>query len=320
MTQPARPDPARTPSRNDHVRPGPAPSGAVRPAWRVVGILALHIGILALHIGARAWRGQPGRPAELPLAGTARRHVRRLASSATWPLRPRGPVPGWTVVSAGLSPVLMTAGWLVADAVQPAAYDPIRKTVSVMSGYAGTDRWIMTGALLLVGGCQLLTAAGLAGVRMRARILLAVAGLSGIGIAVSPEPVRGSTPQHVAWTSLGAVAIAVWPAFVAQRARPRPPILGRYGCAVVTAVFLVLLGWLVIETQGGSDLGLAERLSVSTETCWPFVVAVILWQTTRPRADPGHPLIAAIRSRHNQQAVGYGLVAADPGRPPADPA
>ena len=289
MTEPARPDPARTPSRNDHVRRGPARSGAVRPAWRAVGILALQIGILALHIGARARPGQPGRLAALPLAGTAGRHVRRLASSATRPLRPRGLVPGWTVVSAGLTPVLVTAGWLVADAVQPAAYDPVRETVSVMSGYAGTDRWIMTGALLLVGGCQLLTAAGLAGVRMRARILLAVAGLSGIGIAVSPEPVRGSTPQHLAWTSLGAVAIAVWPAFVAQRARPRPLILGRYCCAVVTAVFLVLLGWLVIQTQGGSDLGLAERLSVSTETCWPFVVAVILWQTTRRSHGPWSP-------------------------------
>src|SRR3984957_1970561 len=158
MIQPARPDPARTPSRNDHVRLGPAPSGAVRPAWRAVGILALHL-------GPGAWPDQPGRLAELPLAGTARRHVRRLASSATWLRRPRGLVPGWTVVSAGLSPVVVTAGWLVAGAVQPAPYDPVRATVSVMSGYAGTDRWIMTGALLLAGGCQLLTAAGLAGLR-----------------------------------------------------------------------------------------------------------------------------------------------------------
>ncbi len=225
------------------------------------------------------WPGQPGGPAELPLAGTARRHVRRLASSATRPLRPRGLVPGWMVVSAGLSPVLVTAGWLVGDAVQPASYSPIQKTVSVMAGHAGTDRWIMTGALFLVGGCQLVTAAGLTGVRMPARILLAVAGLSSIGIAASPEPVRGSTPQHLAWTALGAVAIAVWPAFVARRARPRPLILGSYGCAVVTAVFMALLGWLVIQTQGGSDLGLAERLSVSIETCWPFVVAIALRQT-----------------------------------------
>jgi Protein of unknown function (DUF998) len=227
----------------------------------------------------RVWPGQPSRPAELPLAGAARRNVRRLANSATRPRRPRHPVPGWTAVSAGLSPVLATGGWLVADAVQPASYSPIRKTVSVLAGHAGTDRWIMTGALFLVGGCQLMTAAGLAGVRVPARILLAVAGLSSIGIALSPEPARGSTPQHLAWTSLGAVAIAVWPAFVARRASPQPLILSSYGRALMTAVSISLLGWLVIETQGGIELGLAERLFLSTETCWPFIVAIALRQT-----------------------------------------
>jgi hypothetical membrane protein len=180
------------------------------------------------------------------------------------------------VVSACLSPVLATLGWLVADAVQPASYSPVGKTISVMAGRAGTDRWIMTWALLLVGGCQLVTAAGLASVGVPARILLVVAGLSSIGIAVSPEPARGSTPQHLAWTALGAVALAVWPAFVARRAPPRPLILSGHGRAVVTAVFIVLLGWLIIETQGGSELGLAERLFLTTETCWPFIVAIAL--------------------------------------------
>jgi hypothetical protein len=228
----------------------------------------------------RLWPGQPGRLAELPLAGAAQRRVRRQASSATWPARPRYLVPWWTVVSAGLSPVLATGGWLIAGAVQPASYSPIRETVSVLAGHAGTDRWIMTGALFLVGGFQLVTAAGLAGVRVPARIVLAVAGLSSIGIAASPEPASGSTPQHLAWTSLGAVAIAVWPALVARRAPPRPLILSGYGCAVLTAVFIALLGWLVIETQGGSDLGLAERLFLSIETCCPFIVAIALRQTT----------------------------------------
>jgi hypothetical protein len=192
------------------------------------------------------------------------------------------PVTGWALVSAGLSPVLATAGWLIGDAVQPAAYSPISKTVSVLAGHAGTDRWIMTTALLLVGGCQLVTAAGLAGVRVPARIVLVVAGLSSIGIAVSPEPARGSTPQHLAWTALGAVALAVWPAFVAGRSSPRPLILRGRGCAAVTAVFIALLGWLVIETQGGSDLGLAERLFLSIETCWPFIVAIALRPATGP--------------------------------------
>ena len=225
------------------------------------------------------WAGQPGRLAELPWAGAGRRHVRWLASSGTWPRRPRHPVPWWTVVSAGLSPVLATGGWLVADAVQPASYSPIRETVSVLAGHAGTDRWIMTGALFLVGGFQLVTAAGLADVRMPARIVLAVAGLSSIGIAASPEPARGSTPQHLAWTALGAVAITVWPALVTRRAPPRPLILSSCGCAVVTAVFTGLLAWLVIETQGGTDLGLAERVFLSTETCWPFIVAIALQRT-----------------------------------------
>ncbi|MCW2893698.1 MAG: putative integral rane protein [Actinomycetia bacterium] len=233
------------------------------------------------------WPGQLGRLAELPLARAAPRHVRRKASSATWPRRPRHPAPGWTVVSAGLTPVLATGGWLVADAVQPASYSPMGTTISVMSGLAGTDRWIMTGALLLVGACQLVTAAGLAGVRVPARVLLAVAGLSSIGIAVCPEPARGSTPQHLAWTALGAVALALAPAFVARRAPPRPLILSSYGCAVVTAVFIALLGWLVIETQGGSDLGLAERLFLSTETCWPFIVAIALRQVGTAPGEAG---------------------------------
>src|SRR5580692_12740488 len=156
-------------------------------------------------------------------------------------VRSRRPVPRWAVVSAGLSPVLLTVGWLVAGAFQPASYSPIHETVSVLAGHAGTDRWIMTSALVLVGCCNFVAAAGLTGVRLPARILLVVAGLSSIGIALSPEPVVGSTPQHLAWTSLGAVAIAVWPALVAGRAPPRPPILSGSGRAVVTAVFLVLL-------------------------------------------------------------------------------
>ena len=87
-----------------------------------------------------------------------------------------------------------------------------------MAGQAGTDRWVMTGGIFLTGGCYLVTAAGLTGVRAPARALLAVAGLAGIGIAASPDPARGATPRHLAWTVLGAVTIAVLTAFAARRA------------------------------------------------------------------------------------------------------
>jgi hypothetical protein len=197
-----------------------------------------------------------------------------------------GPVPGWAVIGAALSPVLLTGGYLVAGALQPASYMPIRETVSVMAGQAGTDRWLMTGALILVGGCHLVTAAGLTGVRAPARFLLVVAGLASIGIATSPEPAHGSTPRHLAWVTLGAVIISVWPVFAARRAPRRPLILSTYGSAAVTAVFVALTGWLVIETHDGSVLGLAERLTSSVQTSWPFIVAVALRRAPDPPAGP----------------------------------
>jgi hypothetical membrane protein len=222
----------------------------------------------------------------IPALSQLRWHARTGASS------PGRTVPAWAIISAGLTPILLTGGWLVAGTLQPASYNPVRDTVSVMAGHGGTDRWVMTGALLLVGGCHLVTAAGLGAIRLSARVLLILAGLSSIGIALSPEPVVGSTPQHLAWTSFGAVIITVWPAFAARAGSPRPLILSRHGSAVVTAVFLGLLCWLVIETQGGSALGVAERLTSSVQTAWPFVVAVVLWRhaaRTGRLEFPGEP-------------------------------
>ena len=72
----------------------------------------------------------------------------------------------------------------------------------------------------------------------------------------------------------------------ARRAAPRPLILSVYGSAAVTAVFVALLGWLLAETRDGSVLGLAERLTSSIQTSWPFIIAVALRRTRRPRPGP----------------------------------
>ena len=214
---------------------------------------------------------------------TAHWQGRRLLVPAAWSARSRPAARPWAIISAGLAPTVLTGAYLMAGALQPASYSPVRSTISVMAGQAGTDRWVMTGGIVLTGGCYLVTAAGLTGVRASARALLAVAGLAGIGIAASPEPARGATPRHLAWTMLGAVTIAVWPAFAARRAAPRPLILSACGSAAVTAVFAALLGWLLAETRDGSVLGLAERLTTSIQTCWPFIITVALRRTRRPR-------------------------------------
>src|SRR5438132_3087518 len=214
---------------------------------------------------------------------TAHWQARRLPVPAAWPVRSSPAARRWAIISAGLAPTVLTGAYLMAGLLQPASYSPVRSTISVMAGQAGTDRWVMTGGIVLTGGCYLVTAAGLTGVRASARALLIVAGLAGLGIAASPEPARGATPRHLAWTVLGAVTITVWPAVAARRAAPRPLILGVCGSAAVTAVFVALLGWLLAETRDGSVLGLAERLTSSIQTCWPFIVAVALRRTRRPR-------------------------------------
>jgi hypothetical membrane protein len=182
----------------------------------------------------------------------------------------------WAAVSSALAPLTMIGAWLVAEALQPPSYSPLHSSISGLASLGATDRWIVTTALLVVGACYFVTAAGLPGLRRSARIVLLIAGLSSIGIAVSPQPVHGTNPQHLVWTALGAVAIAVWPAFTVSRAPSRPLILRPRGAAAVTVVSLALLIWLTAETQGGSALGLAERLVTGLQITWPFVVILAL--------------------------------------------
>ena len=109
---------------------------------------------------------------------TAHWQPRRLTIPAAWPARSSPAARPWAIISAGLAPILLTGAYLMAGILQPASYSPVRTTISVMAGQAGTDRWVMTGGIVLTGGCYLVTAAGLTGVRASARALLIVAGLA----------------------------------------------------------------------------------------------------------------------------------------------
>ena len=126
-------------------------------------------------------------------------------------LRAGRPVPGRAVGTALLAPVALVGGWLMAGALQPASYSPMRQTMSVLAGHPGTDRWVMTAALLLAGACQITTGASLTGVRLPARILLILTGLSTLGVAATPEPATGPTSRHLAFAVSCVVTTAVWP-------------------------------------------------------------------------------------------------------------
>jgi hypothetical membrane protein len=192
------------------------------------------------------------------------------------PARSGASLSRWATVSTALAPLLMVGAWLLAETFQPRSYSPLYSSISGLAALGATDRWIVTGALLLVGACYFVTAACLPGLRKSARTVLVIAGLSSIGIAMSPQPVHGTNAQHMVWTSLGAVAIAVWPAFTASRAPSQPLILRPPGAVAVTVISVALLAWLIAETQGGSALGLAERLVTGVQMTWPFIVILAL--------------------------------------------
>src|SRR5258707_9397535 len=113
---------------------------------------------------------------------------RRLPIPAAWPVRSSPAARRSAIISAGLAPVLLTGAYLMAGILQPASYSPVRATISAMAGQAGTDRWVMTGGIVLTGGCYLVTAAGLTGIRASARALLIVAGPARNRIPPTPPP------------------------------------------------------------------------------------------------------------------------------------
>jgi Protein of unknown function (DUF998) len=226
----------------------------------------------------------------------AREQTYPTFSSTASPLSLSPSVPGWTLVSAALCPVLLVGGWLVSGAVQPASYSPLQQTMSVLAGQPGTDRWIMTGALVLVGATQLVTAAGLTGVGPPARLLLLLTGLCTFGVASSPEPAAGPSHLHIAFAASCVFTTAIWPLFVARRAPAPSWSVSISGCAVVTAFFAALSAWLVFASLGGGDLGLAERTTSTALGLFPLIVALSLWQATRRSRPAARATAQGVRS------------------------
>jgi hypothetical membrane protein len=185
-------------------------------------------------------------------------------------------IPRWTLLTAVLAPAALVVGWLAAGLVQDGRYDPFRQTISVLAGSAASHPWIMTVGLYVLGACQIANAVGLSIGRPRARILLAVGGLTGVGVAVFPQPQHGSAAAHLVFATLSVTLLSLWPATVGSRGASRPAVLSMRGSLVATAVFIGLLAWLFAAAHGAGALGVAERVDTAITNSWPLVVILAI--------------------------------------------
>jgi hypothetical protein len=185
-------------------------------------------------------------------------------------------VPWWGTVPSAAPPVLLAAGWTIAAFLQPRPYDPVADTVSVLAGTGATDRWVMTLAFALAGGCEIVTGLALRPARTAGRLVLAAGGTAGVLVAEFPVHMGDGAPgSHVLWATVGLVALAAWPVAASRRGPAVPWPLRLEVSALVAVILVALLTWFGLElVTSAGQAGLAERVLGEAQSAWPFAVVM----------------------------------------------
>lgn len=183
-------------------------------------------------------------------------------------------VPWWTLVSGAAPPVLLIGGSTLAADLQPVRYSAVTSTISALAAQGATDRWLMTGVFVCIGGCYLVTALGLRPAAAAGRLVLAAGGLATLLVAAFPQPAVGSSDRHLAAATCAILAMAVWPPFARRRGSFVPWGLRPGVTVTAAAVMLCAALWLLWEARAGGEIGLAERVAAGIQALWPLLVTV----------------------------------------------
>jgi hypothetical protein len=198
----------------------------------------------------------------------------------------RQSVPDWAVISAIAAPVVLVASSSAATLLPASRYDPIGQTMSVL---AATPRSapVMTIGFVLTAMCQIVTAIGLHVLRPAPRLLLAFAGGCGLAVAALPVSSHATVGVHLFAAAAGIVTLSIWPVIAISDAVTAPAACRSCWAISASAIFTVLVMWILWETQRGGGLGIAERATVVGETLWPLAVAATArWPSSHERKGP----------------------------------
>ena len=130
----------------------------------------------------------------------------------------------------------------------------------------------MTGGLIALGACHLLTALGLRPAAFAGRVALAGGGAATLGVALFPAPSSGGSLGHGFVAAVGFALLAVWPILAADRRRGTPWGLRPAPSLAATALMTVGAAWFLFELHRHGAPGVAERVVTSIQSLWPFVV------------------------------------------------
>lgn len=195
------------------------------------------------------------------------------------PRESRRLVRSWGVLSSLAAPAALIGGWTVAAAVQRPTFDSVTSTISALAATDADARWLMTGALVLTGGCHVATAAALTSARPAGRVMLAAGGLATAGVAAFPLPAAtGRSAAHTVAAGLAFGLLASWPAFGGRAGAPAWTLRAN----VNRAASLVLLGavaaFLVTLEADAPPVGLTERVAAGSQALWPLLVVLGAWR------------------------------------------
>ncbi|MDC2946304.1 DUF998 domain-containing protein [Streptomyces heilongjiangensis] len=200
-------------------------------------------------------------------------------------------VPRWALLPSMSAPVLLIAGWTGAALLEGPAYDPARQTISVLATYGAPGFWVMSGALLALGLCHLLTAWGLRAAALAGRVALGGGGLAAFAVVLLPAPSSGGSLRHGSVAVVGFTLLAVWPVLAADRSTEAPWGLRPVPSWAATSVMGAGALWFVFESNDNGAAGVAERFVTSFQSLWPLVVVLSCLRHPGSRSDgnAGHP-------------------------------
>ncbi|WP_328321532.1 DUF998 domain-containing protein [Streptomyces sp. NBC_00388] len=183
--------------------------------------------------------------------------------------------PWWVLLPSAGAPLLLIGSSMFAQRMEGPAYNPVKDTISVLASHGAPGYWLMTGMLIALGACYMITAHGLREAAFPGRLALAGGGIAAMALTLAPAPLRGGALGHGSVAAVGFVLLAAWPALAASRGQVIVPWGLRVKVSLVaSAVMAAGALWFAVELQVGHEPGIAERAVTFAQALWPLVVAV----------------------------------------------